>query len=61
MREFGEKVVHESHRVVKKWEQKGDLPTNMNFNTEHQLRLYLIEKLHSKLCESKSKLYGIWP
>lgn len=60
LREFGEKVVHESHMAVKKWEQKGDSPTNMNSNTEHELRLYIVEKLHSRSQESKSKFYDIY-
>lgn len=60
LREFGEKVVHESHMAVKKWEQKGDSPTNMNSNTEHELRLYIVERLHSKSQESKSKFYDIY-
>ena len=60
LREFGEKVVHESHMAVKKWEQKGDFPTNMNSNTEHELRLYIVEKIHSKSRESKSKFYDFY-
>lgn len=60
LREFGEKVVHESHMAVKKWEQKGDCPTNMNSNTEHELRLYIIEEIHTKLHEPKSKFYDIY-
>ncbi len=60
LREFGEKVVHESHMAVKKWEDKGDFATKMNANTEHELRLYIVEKLHSKSRESKSKFYDIY-
>lgn len=60
LREFGEKVVHESHMAVKKWEQKGDDCTNMNANTEHELRLYIIEELHSRSHDSKSKFYDIY-
>ncbi len=60
LREFGEKVVHETHGAVRKWEQKGDSPTNMNPNTEHELRLYIIEKLHAKTKESKSKFFDIY-
>ncbi|MBA3536024.1 MAG: hypothetical protein H0T84_05365 [Tatlockia sp.] len=57
LREFGEKVVHESHMAVSKWEKKGELVTNMNSNTEHELRLYIVEKLLSKSKESQSKFY----
>jgi DNA-binding transcriptional regulator YiaG len=60
LREFGEKVVHESHMAVSKWEKKGDLSTNMNSNTEHELRLYIIEKLHEQSREPKSKFYDIY-
>jgi DNA-binding transcriptional regulator YiaG len=60
LREFGEKVVHESHMAVSKWEKKGDLPTNMNANTEHELRLYIVETTHSKSLESRSKFYDIY-
>ncbi len=60
LREFGEKVVHESHMAVSKWEKRGDLSTNMNSNTEHELRLYIIEKMHSKSKSSKSKFFDIY-
>ncbi len=60
LRVFGEKVVHESHMAVKKWEQKGDNPTNMNSNTEHELRLYIVEEMHSRSRESKSKFYDFY-
>lgn len=60
LREFGEKVVHESHMAVSKWEKRGDLSTNMNSNTEHELRLYIIEKIHSKSKLSKSKFFDIY-
>ena len=60
LREFGEKVVHESHMAVSKWEKKGAFQTNMNANTEHELRLYIIEKLLSKSQESKSKFFDIY-
>ena len=60
LREFGEKVVHESHMAVSKWEKKESLPTNMNSNTEHELRLYIVERLFSKSKEPKSKFYDIY-
>ena len=60
LREFGEKVAHESHMAVSKWEKKGDFPTKMNANTEHELRLYIIEKSLSKSQESKSKFFDIY-
>ena len=46
--------------AVSKWEKKGALPTNMNANTEHELRLYIVEKLLSKSQESKSKFFDIY-
>lgn len=60
LREFGEKVVHESHMAVSKWEKKGAFPTNMNSNTEHELRLYIVEKSLSKSQESKSKFFDLY-
>jgi len=44
LREFGEKVVHETHAAVKKWESKEDEITAMNENTEQVLRLFIIEQ-----------------
>lgn len=60
LREFGEKVAHETHGAVQKWERKGNSPTSMNSNTEHELRLYIIEALHTKTQESKSKFYDLY-
>ena len=60
LREFGDKVVHESHMAVSKWEKKGASPTNMNANTEHELRLYIVEKLLSKSQESKLKFFDFY-
>jgi DNA-binding transcriptional regulator YiaG len=60
LRDFAQKVVHESHMAVSKWEKKGDLITNMNTNTEHELRLYIIENIHKKNRESKSKFYDVY-
>ena len=60
LREFGEKVVHESHMAVSKWEKRANLPTNMNSNTEHELRLYIIEKMYSESKSAKSKFFDIY-
>ena len=49
LREFGKVVVHESHTAVSKWEKREDLPTNMNINTEHELRLYIVERTYINL------------
>lgn len=48
LRDFGKKVVNESHTAVSKWEKWGDDVTNMNQNTEQVLRLYVIEKTQTK-------------
>jgi len=48
LRDFGKKVVNESHTAVSKWEKWGDDATNMNQNTEQVLRLYVIEKTQTK-------------
>lgn len=60
LREFGKKVVHESHMAVSKWEKRGDLPTNMNANTEHELRLFIIENIYSKTKEFRVKFYDLY-
>src|SRR3990167_10375672 len=60
LRSFGEKVVHESHMAVNKWEKRAELPTNMNSNTEHELRLYIIENMLLKSKASKSKFYDVY-
>lgn len=44
LREFGKKVVHESHMAVSKWEQFKNKPTNMDINIEVMLKLYIYEK-----------------
>ena len=56
LREFGSKVVHESHTAVSKWEKKEDKVTLMNDNTEQVLRLYIIEQVISKT-KTKQKLF----
>lgn len=60
LREFAEKVVHESHAAVNKWEKKGNLLTNMNANTEHELRLFIIENVFSRSKEKKLKFYDFY-
>jgi DNA-binding transcriptional regulator YiaG len=60
LREFGEKVAHESHMAVSKWEKKGDMPTNMNANTEHELRLYIMERKVSSSKSQKPKFFEIY-
>jgi DNA-binding transcriptional regulator YiaG len=60
LREFAEKVAHETHGAVQKWEKKGNKPTSMNSNTEHELRLYIIEMIHKKNQKSKSKFYDLY-
>lgn len=57
LREFGEKVVHESHAAVNKWEKCGDEITNMNENTEQVLRLYIIEKTQTKTKYEQKNFY----
>lgn len=57
LREFADKVVHESHMAVSKWEKKGNLPTNMNANTEHELRLYILE---NSLKNKTAKFYELY-
>jgi DNA-binding transcriptional regulator YiaG len=56
LREFGKKVVHETHAAVKKWESKGDEITSMNENTEQVLRLFIIEQTSTP----KSDFYKVF-
>ena len=44
LREFA-KVVNESHMAVKKWEDFGDEPTNMDRNIEIMLRLHIYDNV----------------
>ncbi len=60
LRDFGEKVAHESHMAVSKWEKKGGMPTNMNANTEHELRLYIMEKKIASSKASMPKFFDIY-
>ena len=60
LREFGEKVAHESHMAVSKWEKKGSAATNMNANTEHELRLYIVERKVGSSKASKPKFFEIY-
>lgn len=60
LREFGQKVVHESHMAVSKWEKKGDMPTNMNPNTEHEMRLYIMERKVGSSKAVKPKFFDIY-
>jgi DNA-binding transcriptional regulator YiaG len=60
LREFGEKVAHESHMAVSKWEKKGGDPTKMNANTEHELRLYIVERKVGASKTSKPKFFEIY-
>jgi len=56
LREFGKKVVHETHAAVKKWESNGEKITAMNENTEQVLRLFIIEQTSAL----KSDFYKIF-
>lgn len=58
LREFGDKVVHESHAAVNKWEKRGNEITNMNENTEQVLRLYIIEKTQTKTKTDQANFYN---
>ncbi len=57
LREFGEKVVHETHTAVSKWEKHGDNITSMNENTEQVLRLFIIEQTQTKTKIQQSDFY----
>ncbi|KTC81703.1 hypothetical protein [Legionella brunensis] len=57
LREFGEKVVHESHTAVNKWEKRGNEITSMNENTEMVLRLFIIEKTQAQTKNQQAEFY----
>lgn len=65
LRSFASKVAHESHVAVKKWEDKGLESTNMNFNTEFAIRVYIIDncfehletRLYSKIIKQAKAFY----
>ena len=57
LREFGEKVVHESHTAVSKWEKRGNEATNMNENTEQVLRLFIIDQTLTKTKTQQANFY----
>jgi DNA-binding transcriptional regulator YiaG len=57
LREFAEKVVHESHTAVHKWEKCGDNATNMDRNIEAMLKLYLCDKVITKTIKHKHEFY----
>lgn len=56
LRDFA-KVVNESHTAVRKWEDFGDNPTNMDKNIEIMLRLYIYDKIIIKTKNQKSGFY----
>ncbi|MCX7116444.1 MAG: hypothetical protein NTW94_00755 [Legionellales bacterium] len=58
LREFGEKVVHESHAAVSKWEKKGNDMTSMNENTEQVLRLFMIEQTQAKTKNQQADFFN---
>ena len=57
LREFGEKVVHETHTAVSKWEKKGNDITSMNENTEQVLRLFIIEQTQTQTKNQQADFY----
>jgi DNA-binding transcriptional regulator YiaG len=57
LRDFAEKVVHETHPAVTKWEKFEDKPTKMNTNTEIVIRNFILEQTSSPT-EKRSKFYA---
>lgn len=56
LQEFGRRF-DVSHPAVLKWEKLGDKATLMNWPTEKDIRLFILERLHAKPTEL-AKLYG---
>ena len=58
LREFGKKIVKESHTSVNKWEKFHDKPTNMDDNIETVLRLFLIRNFCTKTKAEKNNFFN---
>ena len=57
LKSFGERFGDVAHSAVIKWEKVGDLPTNMNWPTEKDIRLAIINKLdQNQLISTYAKL-----
>lgn len=54
LRDFA-KMVNESHMAVKKWEDYKNKPTNMDFNVEIMLRLYVYDQIIIKIKANKKE------
>jgi len=57
LRNFGTKVVNETHSAVAKWEKFGNKSTNMDINIEVMLRLYIYEKVAIKNKKQKAQFF----
>ena len=60
LREFADKVVHQSHMAVSKWEKFYDAATNMDQATELVLRLYIFHETISKNSKSEQSFINAY-
>lgn len=60
LREFAEKIVHESHTAVNKWEKNGNKATRMDINIEKMLKLYAYEQVFVKTVQQKRKFFDYY-
>ena len=49
LKNFGKRFGDVAHSAVIKWEKFGDRPTNMNWATEKDIRLAIVDKLRPKI------------
>ncbi len=49
LKTFGKRFGNVAHSAVIKWEKCGDSPTNMNWPTEKDIRLFIIKELKPKI------------
>lgn len=52
LKDFGKRFADVAHSAVIKWEKFGDLPTNMNWACEKDIRLYIVSELRPKFLKS---------
>ncbi len=55
LKAFGKRFGDVAHSAVIKWEKCGDLPTQMNWATEKDMRLAIVDKIKPKIFR---KVYG---
>ncbi len=57
LKSFGKRFGDVSHSAVIKWEKSQDRPTNMNWATEKDIRLAIVDKLNPETPKALSEAY----